>query len=169
MNKTKLKGLVWYLKVPNRRLILQVKNTGVWMNIRCTIVSGTLLSATESWYFLCASYNISPLNLQSYGDIFDTAFGVTHSLSCITGSLFIGYHNEICDGILCISRWAFSPVSVRTEPLIHHGRTISEQVIRQGSYKDKETREDVIIRFLWDRQVESIIDVKLGNTDVDSY
>ena len=46
-NKTKLKGLVRDLKGTNRRLILQTKNTGAWMRVHGTTVSGTLLSATE--------------------------------------------------------------------------------------------------------------------------
>ena len=46
-NETKLKGLVWDLKGTNRRLILQVKNTGVWLIVRGTKVSDTVLSATE--------------------------------------------------------------------------------------------------------------------------
>ena len=38
----------------------------------------------------------------------------------------------------------------------------------QGSDKDKETRGDVMVRGLWDRQVDTIIDVKLGDADADS-
>ena len=32
-----------------------------------------------------------------------------------------------------------------------------------------ETRGDVMIRLLWDRQINAIIDIKLGNADADSY
>ena len=41
--------------------------------------------------------------------------------------------------------------------------------MRQGSDKDKETRGDVMIQGLWDSQVDAIIDVKLGDADVDTY
>ena len=41
--------------------------------------------------------------------------------------------------------------------------------MRQGSYKDKETRGDVMIPGLWYRQVNAIIGVKLGDADADTY
>ena len=55
------------------------------------------------------------------------------------------------------------------KPLIHQGRTRSELEIRQGSYKQKDTRGDVMIRGLWDRQFNAIIDVKLVDADADTY
>ena len=41
--------------------------------------------------------------------------------------------------------------------------------IRQGSDKDKETRGDAMIWYLWDRQDETIIYVKINDANVDSY
>ena len=58
--ETNLKGLVWDLKGTNKRLIICIKSTGAWLSICGTIFSGTVLSATEFWYFLCARYNVSP-------------------------------------------------------------------------------------------------------------
>ena len=52
---------------------------------------------------------------------------------------------------------------------MHQGRTRSKQEIREGSDKDKETWGDVMVRGLWDRQVDAIIDVKIGDADADSY
>ena len=49
-NKTKTNGLVRYLKDTNRRLILRVKITGVWLSLRGTTVSGTV--------FLLWNFNI---------------------------------------------------------------------------------------------------------------
>ena len=40
-----------------------------------------------------------------------------------------------------------------------------EKKIRQGSDK-LDTRGNVMIRGLWDRQTDAIIDVKIGDTDV---
>ena len=73
------------------------------------------------------------------------------------------------DKILYRARRAFASASVRAEPLIHKGCTISEREIRKSSDKDKETRGDIMIRGFWDRQAEAIIDVKLGDADADSY
>ena len=59
--------------------------------------------------------------------------------------------------------------SVNAKPLIHQGCTIPKKEIRQGSYKDKGTRGDVMVQGLWGRQVDAIIGVKLGDSDADSY
>ena len=61
-NETKLKVLFQYLKVTHSHLILQDKITGAWLSVRGTTVSGTVLSATEFRNYLCAYYNVSPLN-----------------------------------------------------------------------------------------------------------
>ena len=52
---------------------------------------------------------------------------------------------------------------------MHQGRTRSELEIRQDSDKHKDTREDVMIRGLWDCQVDAIIDIKLGDAEADTY
>ena len=57
---------------------------------------------------------------------------------------------------------------MRAEPLRHQGRTRFELEIRQGSDNHKDTRGDVMIRGLWYRQVDAIIDVKLGDADADT-
>ena len=46
VNDAKLKELVTYLNSTDRSLILRAKNTGVWLNVRGTVVTGTLLAAT---------------------------------------------------------------------------------------------------------------------------
>ena len=92
-----------------------------------------------------------------------------HTLSYSIGGLVIACHNEICDKLLYISQRAFTSAPVRAKPLIHQGRKISEIEIRQGSYKHKDTRGDVMVRGLWDRQVDATIDVKIGDDDADTY
>ena len=92
-NKTKIKGLSL---VPQR--CLHVPNPtgpkgGGWMSVRGTTVSGIVFSAMEFWDFLCACYNVSPLNIQIKCDGCGTAFGVTHTLSFSTGSLVIARNN----------------------------------------------------------------------------
>ena len=139
-NKTKLKGLVRDLKVTNRRLIIRAKITGVWLVVCSTTFSSTVLSATEFWDFLCAHYNIYPLNFQSHCGGCGTSFGVVHTLTCSTGGLVIARHNKIRDKLIYLSQIAFTSASVRAKPLTHQGRTRFEQEICQGSDKDKETR-----------------------------
>ena len=71
------------------------------------------------------------------------------------------------DELLYFARRPFGPESVSAKPLIHQVHTRSERGIRLGSDKDKETRGDVIIQFLWYQQADAIIDVKLGDADTD--
>ena len=167
--KTKLKGLVRDLKSTNRHLILRAKITGAWMSVRGTIVPGTVLYATEFRDLVCARYNLSPLNLQSYYDGCGTAFGVMHALRFSIGVLAIACHNKIHDELLYLPQRDFTSAYVRAEPLIHQGRTRSKKEILQVSDKDKETHGGVIVRGLWYFQVDAIIDSKIGDADADSY
>ena len=45
--EAKLKSLVINLKGDEKRLLLHVKSTGVWLSVRGMTVSGTVLSAIE--------------------------------------------------------------------------------------------------------------------------
>ena len=119
--------------------------------------------------FLCARYNVSSVNLRSHCDGCGIAFGVTHTISCSIDGLFIACHNKIRGKLLYLSRHFFNSAYARSKLLIHQGHTRSEQEMCQGSDKDKETRWDVIVQFLWDIQVNTIIDVKLGDADADTY
>ena len=95
--------------------------------------------------FLCAHYNVSPVNLQSHCDRCDTSFGVTHTLSCIIVGLVIARHNEIREELLYLSLCAFTSSYVRIKTLIHQGHTRSELEIRKSSDKHKVTSGDVMI------------------------
>ena len=59
-NNANIKGLVKYLKAPDRRLILRAKNTSSWMTVRSTMVTITVLGATEFCDFLCTHYDFPP-------------------------------------------------------------------------------------------------------------
>ena len=78
-------------------------------------------------------------------------------------------HNKIHDKLLYLSQRAFTSAYVRAEPIIHQGRTISEQEMRQGSEKYKDTQRYVMVQGLWDCQVGAIIDVKIGDAYADTY
>ena len=94
---------------------------------------------------------------------------MTHTLSCSKGGLVIARHNKVCDELLYLSGRALTSESVCAEPLTHQVRTISERNIRQGSGREKETKEDVMTQGLWYRQADAIVDVKFGDADTDSY
>ena len=98
-----------------------------------------------------------------------TSFRLMHTLRCNIGFLVIAHHNKISDGLLYLSWNSFTSSYIRAEPLIHQDRTRSELEIRQGSDKNKDTRGDVMIRGLCNRQVDAIIVIKLGDSDADTY
>ena len=139
------KGLVSDLQGTDKRLLTYSKRKGGWMSVCSNTVSGTVLSATEFRYFLCARYNVFPVNLLSHCDGCGTAVGVTHILRFIIGGLVIVRHNKIRDEILYLSQREYNSAYVRVEPLIHQGRTRSELEMHQGSDKPKDTRGDVMI------------------------
>ena len=123
VNDATLKGLVQDLKGTDQLLIITAKNIGALLRVRGNTVAGTVFPATEFWYFLCACYNVSTLNLQNHYGGCGNDFGVTHSLSCNKGGLVIARHNKVRGELLYISQRAFTPESVRTKPIIHQGHT----------------------------------------------
>ena len=105
-NNVKLKGLVQYLKAPDRHLILCSKKTVSWLTVRGTTVIDAALAATEFCDFLCAPYDVTPPNLQQKYNIFYNSFSVHHGLNCSRVGLIIARHNEVHDEILYLSRRA---------------------------------------------------------------
>ena len=94
---------------------------------------------------------------------------MTHTLSYSIGGIVIAHHNKIRDKLPYLYGRAFNSASVCAKPLIHQGRTRSEKKIRQGSDNHKDAQGGVMIRGLWDFKVNAIIEVKLGDSDADTY
>ena len=111
-----------YLELSQIKILF---STVAWLSVQGTSVSGTVLSATEFRDFLCARYNVSPLNLRIHCDGCGTAFVVMHALSCSIGGLLIVYHKKIRDKLLYLFWHSFTSSYVQSKPLIHQGRTIS--------------------------------------------
>ena len=63
VNDDTLKGLVGSIKCTDRRLMLQIKNTGAWLKVHGNTVTGTVLLATEYCDLLCVRYNVNSLKL----------------------------------------------------------------------------------------------------------
>ena len=70
--------------------------------------------------------------------------------------------------LLYLAQLTFLSDSVHSKPLIHQGHIISEGGIRQGSER-LDTRGEVLIWGLCGRHTGTIIDIKLGNDDADTY
>ena len=71
--------------------------------------------------------------------------------------------------LIYLARRAFTSASVCAKALIYQVRTISERETCQWIDKEKEMWGDVMIQGLGNQKAEAIIDVKINNTDADSY
>jgi hypothetical protein len=63
---------------------------------------------------------------------------------------------------------AFQPSAIRDEPKIHQGRG-TEQGEQDKPVDDNENKGDVLIRGLWEKGTDCIIDVRVTDTDAPSY
>ena len=81
------------------------KNTGAWLIVRGTTVSGTVLPATEFCDFVCARDNVSPINLQIHCNRFGTTLELHHTFSYRKGDLVIAHHSEVRVELLYLARW----------------------------------------------------------------
>jgi hypothetical protein len=121
-------------------------------------------------------YTRCPPDLPSHCDGCLQKFSVRHALECKTDSLVISRHNEIRDELSDLADKALSPSSFRDEPKIHNGRTLQGQIADDNkenpvkcvfcNSKGMEDRDDILIRGLWARGTNCIIDVRI--TDVDT-
>jgi hypothetical protein len=140
-------------------------------------VNGTELSAQEFrddalllWYTRC------PPDLPIQYDSCQQNFSLRHALERNCGGLVISRHNEIRDKLSDLASKAFFPSAVCDEPIIHTGRALelrsspgkpeSPAVKRLLQNNRTEDRGDILIRGLWARGTDCIIDVRI--TDVDA-
>ena len=97
-----------------------------------------------------------------------TSLSIRHGLIWSNGGLVITRLNKVSEEILYLARKDFTSHCVRVKPLIHQGRIISEEGVRQGR-GGLETRCDVLIWGLWERQTDAIINIIFGDTDTGTY
>ena len=96
------------------------------------------------------------------------SFSVRHGISSRNEGLFISCHNEVRNNLLYPDQQAFPFHCVLRKPLINQVHSRSEEELHQGR-GGLETRNDIIIRGLWERQTESIIGVIFGDLDAYTY
>ena len=163
------------LPCDDRRTILRGQETGQWLSVLPSTVNGTELSAVEFRDALNLRYARTPGGLQSSCDGCNQQFSVRHALECKKGGLVISRHNEIRDELIDIASKAYSPSAVRDEPKIQNSRNSEEKSDEENKDKSvkrllrnnrNEDRGDILIRGLWARGTDCIIDVRV--TDVDA-
>lgn len=118
-----------------------------------------------------------------------------HSLNCHTGGNVIIRHNEIRDELGFMASMAFTPSSVRTEPLIHLGCATEGTEAGQAPTPPSESgyssegtltidtgdgllitqlsesndRGDLLISSLWVPQTDCVVDVKVTDSDTRAH
>jgi hypothetical protein len=111
---------------------------------------------------------LSPGNLQSHCDGCGQKFSVRRAHACKNGGLVISRHNEIRDKLLNSN--AFIPSAVRDGPRIHASRPAEKKtdleqpnpsIIRNFHKNRGEDRGDSLIRGLWARGTDCIIDARV--------
>jgi hypothetical protein len=163
------------LSCDDRRTILRGQETGQWLSVLPSTVNGTELSAVEFRDALNMRYARTPPGLQPSCDGCNQKFSVRHALQCPKGGLVISRHDEIRDELIDLASKTFSPSAVRDEPKIQKSRNPevkSDEENKDNSMKRlfrnnrNEDRGDILIRGLWERGTDCIIDVRV--TDVDA-
>ena len=178
------------------RTILRGKETGGWLSLMPSMVSGTELSPQEFRDSLHLRYHMRPKDLPKECDGCGHPFSIQHALACKKGGLVHARHDEVRDEVADLAVRAFTPSSVRYEPAIHphsgtgtRGKsnnsphspntstndshssqaTSNPQARRSAVETDSERRGDILIRGLWARGTDAIIDVRVTDTDQKSY
>ena len=72
------------------------------------MITCTVFTAMEFRDFLCARYNVTPLNFQSNCVGCGTTFDVRQALSCSKGGMLIERHNGLHDKFLYLDLQAFT-------------------------------------------------------------
>ena len=107
-NDLKLRGILNDQDSFNKCLFLLSNHTVSWLRVQITTVIGTVPVETEFRDFLCACYNVNPLNLKIKYEIFLKNVSVRHMLSCSNECIVITCLNEISDKIIHLARKDFS-------------------------------------------------------------
>ena len=101
-------------------------------------------------------------------------FSVGHALTCRFGGHIHRHHDDISYGLKSPASIALGDKSVRTKPLINPGSASVLKFKRQRNDNDTATsiedlRVDIIIKGLFERNQDCIINVRVTDTDAQSY
>ena len=100
-----------------------------------------------------------------------------HALVCMRGGLVTSCHNEITAELVDLAKTALPGSAVSFEPLIHLCRSNGSPAANSSSSSSSSDsasshsgeRGDLLIRGLWSRGTDCILDVRVTDTDCKSY
>jgi len=144
--------------VKTKRRLERISKTGTWLTVMPSVFTNTILSSGEMRDSLLLRYGMTPANLPKIcdGKGCNKRFTIQHALSCACGYLPSQRHNELRDELADLAKAALTPTQVWIEPLIAPQDPSSED------------RGDILIRGLFDKGTECIIDVTITDLDCPS-
>ena len=156
---------------PNKRIIDRASKTGAWLSVTPNTLAGTELRKDEWRDSACCRYNMRPESIPKYCDGCGKEATIDHILNCRIGGLIICRHNEVKDELIDIGIKAFGLNSIRDEPLtnpISDGNNSNNQNTNTNN-NNNNNRADIMMRGLWERGTDGLIDIQIVNTDSRSH
>lgn len=141
-----------------RRAIHRARDAKIssWLNVLPVAKHHFDLSSSEFRDALALRYKKPLLHIPLNCDGCGSPFDLSHALSCRNGGLVIQRHNEIRDtlGDLAALAWG----QVHREPIVREADSNSPALIA-----------DLAIRGVWTPQTEALFDIRVTDTDAQSY
>ena len=152
MHEERFDQVVDDLSPQQKRAVLRAKDSKLssWLNV---LPIAKNHSETEFRDALSIRYKKPlPINCDGCGSPFD----LSHALSCRRGGLVTQRHNEVRDAIGDLAALAW-------------GQVTKEPVVREGDNNTPALIADLAVRGVWTAQTEALFDVRVIDTDAQSY
>ena len=163
IRENSLKNLVGIEKDALKR----APSTGSWLSIVPSNSNVATLSKREFCDTARLRYGLTPPNLPAKCDGCNSKFDMDHTLNCKHGGLVIQRHDEIKNELGYLMSSALTPSAVRDEPSIYISQNAQEG--EEGHVSLKSNRGDLLVRGLWERGTDCILDVQVTNLDASTY
>ena len=128
-NDAKTKGIVSSQGAFEKRLFLCTKQTGAWMSVWGTTVTGISSATTKVCNFNMLIKTLDPPKIQNKCNCCMQTLWLCHMLIFPNGGLDIARHNKICDNIIHLTKQDFDPNCVRRKTITHLVRRKSEMEV----------------------------------------
>ena len=129
---------------------------GAWLSVLPCPKNDSVLSPREFRDGLAIRYQKPLLQMPGTCDGCGALFSLEHGLNCANGGNLIRRHNEVRDVTGQLAALAFPHVT-------------KEPVVRRGSGDEDGLICDLAVRGVWNPQTEALLDVRVVNTDAQSY
>jgi len=151
-----------------RRALERACTTGQWLSVFPQTRNNTSIGKDEFRDGLCMQYHYQPANLPKKCDGCNKPFKVEHALQCKKGWLVIMRHNDIASEIGALASLAYGRAAVRDEQIINtsHDAAPTKQ---EKSSNLNDNKGDVMIRWLWKKMTQAILDIRVTDLDAKSY